>query len=82
MGKYYILCLLLLSSCTQLMKGAEQPVVPFRDVKTFKTTCSGMAEDWGSCHRKAKRTCINGYGVTDKSQDGNGIMREMIFTCN
>lgn len=64
------------------MQGAEQPVVQLKDNKTFKTTCSGMAEDWGSCHRKAKRTCANGYTVTDKTVDSNGIVREMVFACN
>lgn len=70
-----------LFGCANLMKGAEQPVIQFRDAKTFKTTCSGMAEDWGSCHRKAKRTCPSGYEVTDRNNDSNGIVREMIFTC-
>lgn len=63
------------------MQGAEQPVVQYRDAKTFKTSCSGIAEDWGSCHRKAKRTCPNGYAVTDKTADSSGLIREMIFTC-
>ena len=70
-----------MTACAQLMKGAEQPVTQFRDSKTFKTTCSGLAEDWGSCYRKAKRTCENGYEITDKNNDTNGVIREMIFTC-
>lgn len=53
----------------------------YQDAKTYKTTCSGMAEDWGSCYRKAKRTCSNGYDVTDKKQESNGIVREMVFNC-
>ncbi|MDP3677669.1 MAG: hypothetical protein Q8R23_01095 [Methylotenera sp.] len=81
MNKILILVMLILSSCAQLMKGEEQPVTQFRDIKTFKTTCSGSVEDWGSCYRKAKRTCPNGYEVTDKEQDSNGIVRKMIFTC-
>ncbi len=71
----------LLTSCTSLRTFQEQPVVQFRDNKTFKTTCSGLAEDWGSCHRKANRTCGNGYEIADQSRDGNGVIREMIFTC-
>jgi hypothetical protein len=81
MNKLLLLGLLFLTSCAQLIKGAEQPVIQFRDTKTFKTTCSGLAEDWGSCHRKAKRTCENGYEVTDKNNDSNGVIREMIFSC-
>ncbi|OYY79986.1 MAG: hypothetical protein B7Y34_06685 [Methylophilales bacterium 16-45-9] len=68
-------------ACAQLMKGEEQPVVQFRDTKTFKTTCSGTVEDWGSCHRKAKRTCPNGYDVIERKNDSRGIFREMIFSC-
>lgn len=81
MNKLFLACIILLTSCSSLSNFQEQPVVPYRDAKTFKTTCSGLAEDWGSCHRKAKRTCSNGYEVTDKKQESNGILREMIFTC-
>lgn len=72
---------LFLAACSSLTNFQEQPVLQLRDNKMFKTTCSGMAEDWGSCHRKAKRTCSNGYEVTDKTAESNGIVREMIFTC-
>lgn len=78
----FSLLLLSLSSCAQLMKGAEQPVIHYRDANTFKTTCSGSAEDWGSCARKAKRTCPDGYQIEEKIQDNNGAIRTMIFTCN
>lgn len=81
MYKLFLVSVFVITSCAQLTKGAEQPVVQYRDVKTFKTTCSGSVEDWGSCHRKAKRTCANGYEVTDRYNDSNGIVREMIFTC-
>ena len=64
------------------MKGAEQPVVQYRDTNTFKTTCSGAAEDWGSCARKANRTCSNGYTIQEKFQNSFGAVRELIFTCN
>jgi len=81
MNKLLITSLVLLSSCTALTNFQEQPVVQYRDAKTFKTSCGGAAEDWGSCHRKAKRTCVNGYEVTDKNQDSNGLVREIIFNC-
>ena len=71
-----------MTGCAQLNKGEEQPVIQIRDSKTFKTTCSGSVEDWGSCHRKAKRTCQNGYEVTERNNDSRGIIREMVFTCN
>ncbi len=73
--------LLMASACSQLMKGAEQPVMQFRDAKTFRTTCSGMAEHWGSCNNKANRTCSNGYIIVEKNADTNGVIRELIFTC-
>ncbi len=78
---YYLVLLVLLSSCAQLMKGTEQPVIQYRDTNTFKTTCSGAAEDWGSCARKANRTCPNGYNIDDKVQDGYGAIRALIFSC-
>ncbi len=81
MNKLLFLVFVLLTSCASLSNFQEQPVVQFRDAKTFKTTCNGIAEDWGSCFRKAKRTCANGYEVADKSQDSNGVNRELIFTC-
>jgi len=79
--KLLLLVLLAHTSCAQLMKGAEQPVTQFRDAKTFRTTCSGSAEDWGSCARKANRTCANGYQIEEKFQDSNGAIRTMIFSC-
>jgi hypothetical protein len=59
----------------------EQPVVPYGEAKTYKTTCSGLAEDWGSCHRKANKTCPNGYQVANQNADSNGVHREMLFSC-
>jgi len=81
MNRLLIVGFVLLTACSSLTNFQEQPVVQYRDAKTYKTTCSGMAEDWGSCFRKAKRTCANGYEVIDKIQDSHGIVREMIFNC-
>ncbi len=71
----------MLSACAQLMKGAEQPVIQFRDTKTFKTTCGGAAEDWGSCHRKARRTCSDNYEIVETEQNATGTVRVLIFRC-
>jgi hypothetical protein len=80
--KYLLLCLFfLISACAQLMKGAEQPVMQYRDANTFRTTCSGTVEHWGSCNDKANKTCSNGYVVVEKNADSNGVMRELIFSC-
>ena len=81
MKSILVITLMLVTSCAQLMKGAEQPVIQYRDAKTFKTTCSGAAEDWGSCNRKAKRTCANGYQIEEQTQDSYGAIRTMIFSC-
>lgn len=81
MKYFFLIITLLASSCAQLMKGDEQPVMQFRDVNTFRTTCSGAAEDWGSCARKAKRTCPSGYEIENKHQDNQGAIRTMIFSC-
>lgn len=80
MNKVLLACMALLTSCTSLSNFQEQPVQALAN-KAYKTTCSGMAEDWGSCHRKAKRTCANGYEVGDQNADARGIHRQMIFTC-
>ena len=82
MKRLVLIALLAITACAQLMKGKEQPVKQFRDANTYKTTCSGTAEDWGSCFRKAKRTCPNGYEVVERNNDNRGIVREIIFTCN
>ena len=81
MKSILILTLMLVTSCAQLMKGAEQPVTQYRDTKTYRTTCSGAVEDWGSCARKAARTCANGYQIDEKTQDSYGAIRTMIFSC-
>lgn len=75
------MALLLLTSCAQLLKGQEQPVIPYRDANTYRTTCSGTAEDWGSCFAKAKRTCASGYEVLERKNDNRGIDREIVFSC-
>jgi hypothetical protein len=80
MNKLLLACIALLTSCTSLNNFQEQPVQALAN-KAYKTTCSGLAEDWGSCHRKAKRTCANGYAVEDQNGDSSGVHREMIFTC-
>lgn len=82
MKKILFLVLTLLTSCAQLMNGQEQPVVAYRDGQTYKTTCSGPAGDWGSCYRKAKRTCPNGYEVEEHKSDTRGVDRLIIFRCN
>jgi hypothetical protein len=77
----FVLSVFFLTACSSLQNFQEQPVVSFGKAKSYKTTCSGLAEDWGSCHRKAKRTCANGYEVEDRNADSNGVNREMVFSC-
>lgn len=71
----------LIVGCTQLTKGNEQPVMQYRNTNSYKTTCNGIAEDWGSCNRKAMRTCPKGYAIEDKLQDSQGVSRTLIFSC-
>jgi hypothetical protein len=75
MNKLLLACTLLLTSCSSLSNFQEQPVVPYGKAKTYKT------EVCGSCHRKAKLTCANGYEVENQNDDKSGVHREMIFTC-
>jgi len=70
-----------LAGCAQLKQGQLQPVIPEAGGGYF-TTCSGTVEDWGSCHRKAKNLCPNGYEILDKSESAVGGKRELRFTCN
>jgi len=72
----------LLSGCAQLQHGATQPVV-LKDAKNgiYFTTCSGAVEDWGSCHEKARNTCVNGYEVAKSIESPVGGRRELTFQC-
>ena len=75
-----ILVCVSLASCAQLKQGQLQPVIP--EAGGYYTTCSGTVEDWGSCHRKAKNVCQNGYEVLDKFESAVGGKRELRFSCN
>jgi hypothetical protein len=77
----FLIITCLLSSCAQLVKGDEQPVMQYRDANTYRTTCSGAVEHWGSCNQKANRTCTNGYIIVEKIADANAVHRELIFSC-
>lgn len=81
LNKLFFSYLILLTSCSALKNPQQQPVIPYRDANTYKTTCSGSVENWGSCYNKANRTCKNGYKISDKYADSNGVVREMVFTC-
>ena len=45
------------------------------------TTCSGMAENIGSCHQKAQKTCGKGYRLTEEKIDSSGVHRLIKFQC-
>ena len=74
--------LLVLNGCAQLMNPQAQPVV-VKDAnqKIMSTTCSGLAEDWGTCNSKAMKACPNNYIILDKTQESNGVIRSMTFQC-
>ena len=76
-----ILLASLLAGCAQLKQGQQQPVIPEAEGAYF-TTCSGTVEDWGSCHRKAKNVCQNGYNILFKNENPVGGRRELRFACN
>lgn len=80
-NRYWLMLLMLLSGCAQLMHGEQQPVIP-QGKSTFFTTCSGGAEDWGSCYQKAGKTCPGGYEVLNKFEGNVGGRREFTFMCN
>lgn len=72
---------ILLAGCAQLKQGQMQPVIPEANGVYF-TTCSGTVEDWGSCNRKARNICKNGYESLDKHESAVGGRRELRFACN
>lgn len=85
MTKFFILILLVfVYGCSSLLNnsGRIQPV-QLLDSKTqiFRTTCSGLAETIGSCHMKAKETCVRGYKLLSEKLDSSGVHREIIFQC-
>ena len=83
MKKTILLCLLLLSACAQLQHGQEQPVI-LKSVKEkiYFTSCTGAAEDWGSCHSKARATCSGDYITLKRYEQIKGtIIRELTFQC-
>jgi hypothetical protein len=74
-----------LTACSSLMNSSNalQPVV-VKDAnqKIMFTTCGGVVEDWGSCNRKAAKTCANGYAVLEKEERLVGVpVRELTFQC-
>jgi hypothetical protein len=71
---------LLLSACAQLMNGQIQPVIQ-KENNLYYTTCSGAAENMGSCNKKAMDTCPNGYHMAEKFQDSQGAIRSLTFEC-
>lgn len=84
MKQLLVLIVLLLSACSSLMNGekALQPVqVLDAKQQLMFTTCSGAVEDWGSCNRKANKTCVNGYEIVKKLETPIGGKRELTFRC-
>ena len=69
-------------SCSTLMNAQEQPV-ELIDGKAniYSTTCSGMAENMGTCHEKAIRTCKQGYNLLNEVRDSSGVHRQIKFQC-
>gem|GEM_PF-345622 len=82
MKQLFLVLVLLVSACAQLMHGQEQPVIQ-KSVKEkiFFTTCSGGAEDWQSCNMKAGRTCNAGYIALNRFETVLGGRRELTFQC-
>jgi hypothetical protein len=64
------------------MNAQEQPVNLIDSQNhIFMTTCSGMAENMGTCYEKAKRTCKEGYNLLNEVKDSSGVHREIRFQC-
>ena len=80
----FLLILLMISACTQLQHGQEQPVVSkFGKDKeqVYFTTCAGAVEGWPDCYSKASRTCKDGYIVISREDNNRGSKRDLTFQC-
>ncbi len=78
----FVSILLILGGCAQLMNGQEQTVSYSGKYKNaYFTSCSGAVEVWANCNEKAMRKCSNGYSVLEKTDDSNGVKREIHFEC-
>ena len=71
-----------LSGCDNFIHG-RQGLVVVKDAnqQIMYTTCNGLAEDWGTCNSKAIKTCPNSYIVLEKTEDANGLFRNLTFQC-
>ena len=82
MNKLLLVVLVLLSGCSQLQHGQEQPVVTKNAKEAiYYTTCAGAVEDWPSCYDKASRTCNKNYVVLSREDNNRGTKRELTFQC-
>jgi hypothetical protein len=79
----FLIFLMNLSGCAQLMHGSPLPVVTIKDAnqKLMAIDCSGLANNWGVCYDRAGNSCPAGYEVTDKQETPRGAMRELTFRC-
>ena len=74
--------MLALSGCARLEHGDQQPVIVKDENKQIMfTTCSYVAEDWGTCYSKALKTCPNDYLILEKTENANWRDRTMTFQC-
>lgn len=82
MRKIISLVLLGLTGCAQLMHGAEQTVstVDYKN-QVYKTTCSGLADTWGDCFARARKTCEKGYQEISRIENPSAVRRELTFQC-
>ena len=85
MKQFLLVMALFLTACSNLINGekALQPVqVIDAKQQLMFTTCSGAVEDWGSCSRKANKSCANSYEIVKKLETPIGGKRELTFKCN
>lgn len=82
MKSLFIVLMISLTACSQLVSGEVQPVI-VKDAKQqiMFTTCSGSVEEWGSCNNKARKSCASGYEVIEKVESAVGGKRELTFRC-
>ncbi len=78
----FVSIIFILSGCAQLMSGQQQPVSYSNKYKNaYFTSCSGAVEVWANCNEKAMQKCPSGYSVLEKTDDSNGVKREIHFEC-
>jgi hypothetical protein len=78
---FWIVSVILLTSCEQIAHGQIQPVKMISSKGIYFTSCAGAVENWPSCYEKASSTCNGKYDVITKIDNNRGTQKDLTFQC-